>query len=186
MPAIAANYVVVGDCGGTNTRLTLWDIPEGAASPKRGEQAPGRNVFEQKYLNEHYKSFVDVMKQFFNDAKSSVGDGKVGAACLACAGPIMDNSVVFTNVATGWTIRGSDLSTELGIPRVRLLNDFEAMGYGLLTLADSECHVLQDALVVEGGVIATVGAGTGLGETFLTKDPDSPHYVCWPSEGGHT
>lgn len=60
------------------------------------------------------------------------------------------------------------------------------MGYGLLTLDDKECHVLQDVPPVEGGVIATVGAGTGLGETFLTKDPDANHYVCWPTEGGHT
>eukprot|EP00122_Pirum_gemmata_P013568 Pgem_evm1s12636 len=68
---------------------------------------------------------------------------------------------------------------------VRLVNDFTAMGYGLLTLDPSECLVLNDAPVVEGGVVATIGAGTGLGETFLTMDPTTKTYTCWASEGGH-
>lgn len=40
--AMADEFVIVGDCGGTNTRLSLWDIPLGAAAPKRGERAPVR------------------------------------------------------------------------------------------------------------------------------------------------
>jgi hypothetical protein len=37
--------------------------------------------------------------------------------------------------------------------RVRLVNDFIAMGFGLLTLQDNECHVLNDAPAKEGGTI---------------------------------
>lgn len=50
-----------------------------------------------------------------------------------------------------------------------MVNDFTAMGYGLLTLRDDECLVMNDVPPVEGGVVATIGAGTGLGECFLTK-----------------
>jgi len=43
---------------------------------------------------------------------------------------------------------------------------------------------LNDASPQEGAPIACVGAGTGLGECFLTASPDGL-YTCWPSEGGH-
>lgn len=33
--------------------------------------------------------------------------------------------------------------------------------------------------------IACIGAGTGLGECFLTPNPDGVYYSCFPSEGGH-
>jgi len=36
----------------------------------------------------------------------------------------------------------------------------------------------------EGAPIACVGAGTGLGECYLTCGSDGKH-TCWPSEGGH-
>jgi glucokinase len=52
---------------------------------------------------------------------------------------------------------------------VLLVNDFTAMGYGLLTLRDDECVVINNVPPKEGGVIATIGAGTGLGQCFLSK-----------------
>lgn len=50
-----SNYVIVGDCGGTNTRLSLINIPEEAPSPKRGDEAPGKVAHEHKFLNENFK-----------------------------------------------------------------------------------------------------------------------------------
>lgn len=56
------------------------------------------------------------------------------------------------------------------------------MGYGLLTLRNDECFVLNDAAPKAGGPVATIGAGTGLGECFLTQDPKSGNYSCWATE----
>jgi len=75
----------------------------------------------------------------------------------------------------------------LGLKRVQLINDFVALGYGLLTVDRTnakEVRVLQDAPVQAGAPIATIGAGTGLGECFLTPG-EGGHYVAYPSEGGH-
>ena len=90
----------------------------------------------------------------------------------------------FTNIERGWAIDGRAISVGLGIPKVRLINDFEAQGYGLLTLRDSEKRKLNDGVPQPGAPIACVGAGTGLGECYLTSDK-SGVYTCWPSEGGH-
>lgn len=91
----------------------------------------------------------------------------------------------FTNIKFGWKINGPSLERELGIKTVRLINDFAAMGYGLLTLKPHEYIVLNDAPREEGAPIATIGAGTGLGECYLTAGNDG-QYSCFACEGGHT
>ena len=45
-------------------------------------------------------------------------------------------------------------------------------------------HPTQDAPKHASAPIACIGAGTGLGECFLTLGPGSS-YTCYPSEGGH-
>jgi glucokinase len=106
-------------------------------------------------------------------------------ACFAVAGPVTNNCVSFTN-RDSWSIEGDDIARTFGIQVVKLVNDFVAVGYGLLTLKDeTECQVLQAAPKVHGAPIACIGAGTGLGECFLTVGPRG-HYVCYPTEGGHT
>jgi len=94
--------------------------------------------------------------------------------------------VEFTN--RDWSIDGNAVEADMGIASVRLVNDFVANGYGLLTLDEGpgseEVVVLQDAPRVKRGVIACIGAGTGLGECYLT--PSATGYDTYPSEGGHT
>ena len=73
-----------------------------------------------------------------------------------------------------------------GIQRVRLVNDFVANGYGLLTLDhEKECVCLQRAPHVAGAPIACIGAGTGLGECFSTATEVGKEYDTYASEGGH-
>ena len=131
--ASADVLVMSGDCGGTNTRLTLFKVP---ASHKleMGKPPPGEVIFSKKYLNSSHLNFTDVCKVFLKEA----GDTVPATCCLACAGAISDNKVTFTNVKDGWTIDGALLEKELGIGRVKLINDFEAQGYGLLTLSQDE------------------------------------------------
>ncbi|RLN37644.1 hypothetical protein BBJ28_00007332 [Nothophytophthora sp. Chile5] len=176
------HLIISGDCGGTNTRLSLWNIPHNAQHLK-GNIAPGDAIFAKKYLNEEHASFAEVCHLFMNEAK--LVDRVPEACVLACAGPILKNTVDFTNVEFGWKIDGASLEKELGIKVVKLINDFAAMGYGLLTLRPHEYLVMNDVPKEEGGVIATVGAGTGLGECFLTAGSDGA-YSCFACEGGHT
>ncbi|KAG3129394.1 hypothetical protein PC128_g26870, partial [Phytophthora cactorum] len=169
------SLIISGDCGGTNTRLSLWKIPNGATQLK-GNIAPGDAIFAKKYLNEDHSSFNEVCHLFMNEAKLT---DQVPEACvLACAGPILNNTVDFTNVEFGWKIDGASLQKELGIKQVKLINDFAAMGYGLLTLRPHEYMVLNDAPKDETAPMATIGAGTGLGECFLTPGTDG-QYSCF-------
>jgi glucokinase len=42
-------YVLSGDCGVTNTRLSLWSIPAGCVLGQ-GKPAPGELVLAKKYV----------------------------------------------------------------------------------------------------------------------------------------
>merc|ERR1719221_1342315 len=55
----------------------------------------------------------------------------------------------------------------------------------MLTINPREdCDVLQNVPPVESAPIAVIGAGTGLGEAFLTTGLNTD-YEVWPTEGGH-
>jgi len=91
-----------------------------------------------------------------------------------------------TNVS--WdVIDGNQMSKDLNL-EVVLINDFVAVGYGVLGLnVDDERQVLvlnKGTKKEEKGVIACIGAGTGLGEAFLYWAGDE--YVAHGTEGGHT
>ncbi|KAG2802124.1 hypothetical protein PC116_g30778, partial [Phytophthora cactorum] len=60
---MATDLIMSGDCGGTNTRLSLWNIPKDSKHIK-GDIAPGSMLFSKKYLNEDYASFAEVCHLF--------------------------------------------------------------------------------------------------------------------------
>jgi glucokinase len=110
-------------------------------------------------------------------------------AVLAAAGPVKDNAVLFTN--NGWLISGPSILSAFGggphgIKVARLINDFVGLGYGVLTVGDDETVTLNEGTPEPGAPIVCVGAGTGLGECYLTSSNGNPDtYECFASEGGH-
>jgi glucokinase len=67
---------------------------------------------------------------------------------------------------------------------VRLLNDLDAIAYGVPLLEVADLHTLNEGVKAARGTVAVIAPGTGLGEAFLTWD--SKHYRAHPSEGGHS
>ena len=179
--------ILAGDIGGTNTRLLLFEVRldevyAHTALPS-GHKAPGLLLLNKRYQNQDYNSFAEVVVAFLEEA----GLAKPPlTACFAVAGPVKDNVVRFTNRAS-WSIDGDEIGSQLNISRVRLCNDFLAVGYGLLTLDESvDCITLQQAPKKIDSPIACIGAGTGLGECFLAPTgPSGGNYQCFPTEGGH-
>jgi glucokinase len=144
-------------------------------------RAPGTLLFQKKYHNQDFDTFIDILKAFLSEAYISKPPL---AACFAVAGPVKDNIVRFTN-RYDWVIDGDDIANQLTIQSVKLINDFQANGYGLLTLdIDKDCVTIQKGEPRTSAPIACIGAGTGLGECFLVSS-SSGVYTCFPSEGGH-
>ncbi|CAK0819994.1 unnamed protein product [Prorocentrum cordatum] len=84
-----------------------------------------------------------------------------------------------------WIIDGPMLEERFGLQCIEVINDFVAQGYGTLTLrADEKIHIYGPKTALSGAPIACIGAGTGLGQCFLTADAEG-EYTAFPSEGGH-
>lgn len=84
-------------------------------------------------------------------------------------------------------IDGAELASKFRMEEVRVINDFVGIGYGLLALKPSELELVRGAAdgtpPAPQGVKGVIGAGTGLGECFLTHN--GVNYDVWPAEGGH-
>jgi len=168
---LAARYLLAADVGGTRTIVAL--AIEGRPWPAVEAQA----VFE----SQRFDGLKAIVENFLGRPDVAPHRKGVGAACFSVAGPVAMNSVTLTNL--GWKVRGDALAAALGVPEVRLLNDFAAAGLGIPRLAPDELETLQAGYPVAGGARLILGAGTGLGTGFLTAHGDG--YVAHPSEAGH-
>lgn len=177
--------MLVGDIGGTNARLIMYEAtPDQLGQSLDGETMSAHTIVSQtSYKNNDYPSFSDVIGEFINLPENR--SQKIDTCCFAVAGPVTNNRINFTN-REGWIVDGNTIHHDLNIPKVKLLNDFVANGYGLLTLSE------KDIVTVQGGSpsplgtspIALVGAGTGLGKCFLAPSSNGDMEV-FPTEGGH-
>jgi glucokinase len=162
----------VADIGGTNARFQLHGLDKSSGA--------SRLRAEHTYPTQSFPTFQACLDAFLLLADS----GKPDAACLAVAGPVSDNRCTLTNVS-GWTIDARLLRDAWGTPACRVINDFEAVGYGVLHLEAHETLTLNEAPAVAGAPIAVLGPGTGLGQALLTWDETAGSYKVWPSEGAH-
>lgn len=159
--------ILAGDIGGTKTNLALFEMVEGTPQIRVAQQ----------YESRAFSSLNDVLAAF----KADIAEWTIDAACFGIAGPVIAGNCRTTNLP--WDITTSDLQTQLGTDKVRLLNDLEATAYGMLYLREEEFVTLNTGNTVDANR-AVIAAGTGLGEAMLFWD-GAGHYPIG-SEGGHT
>jgi glucokinase len=156
--------ILAGDVGGTKVDLGLYDFADGRL----------KNTREKVYRAKEYGGLEEIVKEF-------LGGDKASAACFGCPGPVRNGRLRLTNLP--WTLDSRELSTNLGIEHVFLINDLEANGYGIAELTPDQIYTLAEGDPSQTGNRALLAAGTGLGEAFLIWNGRS--HVPYPSEGGH-
>ncbi len=157
--------ILAGDIGGTKVNLALFD------------EKDSNLVVLHEFSSKEFFSFEALIDKF----KKKYPEYKIKKACLAIAGPIIEQRCKTTNLP--WDIKQSDLQKQLGIKEVKLLNDLEATAYGMLYANKDEFIDLNEFGRETKGNIAVIAAGTGLGEAILCFDGNS--YYPMASEGGH-
>jgi len=156
--------LLVGDVGATSTRLAL--LEPGSSAIVRQTRVPSREC----------AGLEQATREFLGAAPSPAD-----RAVFAVAGPVREGRAELTNL--GWSLDENALAGSLGLRSVRLLNDLVAMAYAIPELGPESLWSLQSGRPVQGGTLAIVAPGTGLGEAFLTWDGRA--YRAHPSEGGH-
>lgn len=166
MRRIKQEGILVGDIGGTNTRLALVD------SGKEGF----RFLTEQTFPSREEPSLESALRKFLAGL-----DHPVTRAAFGVAGPVRRGRCEATNLP--WVIDSRELARQLNLPRVGLINDWEAGAYGIDVLEEKDFEVLNPGAPDAQGNRAIIAAGTGLGEVGIFWN--GSEYKPFASEGGH-
>jgi glucokinase len=161
--------ILAADVGGTKSLLALYE----------GEPGALRSVKEARYASGDHAGIASILIDFLG------GDGHtIDGAALAVAGPVVGGVCRTTNLP--WQLHVTDIARDVGLSKVHLFNDFEAVAMGIGELGTSELAVLQEREADPTGPVAILGAGTGLGEAILIPSASGELPRVLPTEGGHT
>jgi glucokinase len=160
--------ILAGDIGGTKTILGLFS---------RGADRPERVAFRE-FTTLAHASLGAMVREF---VKGRVAPREIESAAFGVAGVVRGDIARLTNVP--WVVDSTQIVHELGIKAVALLNDLQAMAYGVPALHGDELAVLQEGEAQPDGNAALIAAGTGLGEALLHNV--NGRFLPSPSEGGH-
>jgi len=157
---------LAGDIGGTKTALALFDRTHGPHHPMAQRTLPSRP----------YASFADLARDYIGSVQQPVTQ-----ATLGVPGPVIEGHVSGTNLP--WDMDETSLAQELGLERVRLINDLYALAQAIPTLDSADLVTLNEGQPGQNEPMAVVAPGTGLGTAYLTWDGE--RYRPQASEAGH-
>jgi len=161
--------LLAGDVGGTKTLLGLFRNIEPRPAP----------IATETFRTLDHPDLGALCLDFVRSAGTDPRD--VEGACFGVAGPVKDGRARLTNVP--WDVDVAAISRTLSIARTHVINDLEALAWGVTVLADSEVESLSRGESSATGGAALLAAGTGLGVALLPKVDG--RFVPVPSEGGH-
>jgi glucokinase len=161
--------LLAGDIGGTKTLLGLF-----APGPDR--PVP---IEIGEFVTLGYDGLEPMVREFLGARGAATR--QLDGACFGVAGAVTEQVARLTNVP--WLVDRTNLQEAFGLQRVRVLNDLEALAYGVTLLEGDEIVTLQHGVPLPGGNAAVIAAGTGLGEALLHNIDG--RFVPAASEGGH-
>lgn len=157
--------LLVGDLGGTHLRCALAHVDNGRISLQR----------EQRWLSSgvtRVGQLAATLHQAYPEAKS---------LCLAVAGPV-DGNLHCRTTNLPWDIDAVQFTAGGDFTGCLLLNDLEAVAWGLPAVAEDQLLTLNPGISREGNR-AVLAPGTGLGEAGLFWD--GQRHQPFASEGSH-
>ncbi|HTS04644.1 MAG TPA: glucokinase, partial [Candidatus Eisenbacteria bacterium] len=158
--------ILAGDIGGTNARLAYFQSQNGDL----------RLVSERVFPSREHAEFGEIVGKFLHDSGA-----RPDAACFGIAGPVRNGRVETSNLP--WVIEQARLADQFHLPATLLINDLEAIAWGITALGTADLVALNAGSGSARGNQAVVAPGTGLGEAGLYWDGNRHHvFAC---EGGH-
>ncbi|MDO9107239.1 MAG: glucokinase [Methylovulum sp.] len=159
--------ILAGDIGGTKTVLSLLHTAQDGSLDC---------MQEQSFASQDFATFDAILEAFLPPRSH------ISSACFGVAGPVVNQRCQTTNLP--WLLDAAELQQKLATPKIKLLNDLEAMALGMLHLPEADLLELNPNAQTQTGNIAVIAAGTGLGEAMLYWDGNSHHPIA--TEGGHS
>jgi glucokinase len=159
--------ILAGDVGGTKVDLALYAF----------ERRELVHVRDERYPAHEFNGLEEIIRRFLSESSTP----EITAACFGVPGPVRGGRLRLTNLP--WVLDSRELSANLNITHLFLINDLEANGYGIPELTPEQIFTLNQGDPSTVGNRALVSAGTGLGEGILVWNGKT--HVPMASEGGH-
>ncbi len=169
-----AELIIGADVGGTNTNICV-------AYEKKGKP---EILFSFHYKTQTISTIVYPLKEIIRYTEMKYNKKPV-KACIAGAGHVNKEKGYCKLTNAEWDLDVKEIKKHTPLKEVMLINDFEAIGYGVNLLTKKEIKTLKKGKEKEGAK-TVIGPGTGLGKAILVKSKSKNIYKPIPSEGGHT
>lgn len=160
--------ILAADVGGTKTNIAQFVSQNGKMVLQ----------LEETYTTNHHNSLTEIILDFIKKNNFEKPD----RISIGAAGPVVNGTCHTTNIK--FKIDVTELSRDLQINKVYLINDLEATAYGMTEVDDEFIITMRNGNPSIGGHIAILAPGTGLGEACLFWD--GKYLRPMPSEGGHS
>lgn len=160
--------ILAADVGGTKTNIAQFVSQNGKMVLQ----------LEETYTTNHHNSLTEIILDFIKKNNFEKPD----RISIGAAGPVVNGICHTTNIK--FKIDVTELSRDLQIEKVYLINDLEATAFGMTEVDDEFMVTMRNGNPSIGGHIAILAPGTGLGEACLFWD--GKYLRPMPSEGGHS
>ncbi|MBV8778604.1 MAG: glucokinase [Alphaproteobacteria bacterium] len=156
---------LVGDIGGTNARFGLV--------------APDGTLLHSAVLADNdYPGIAEAIEAYLGQ-RGGLPRPRRGAIAIASA--VAGDQIRMTNHP--WSFSISALGKQVGLPGLRVINDFTAQALALPHLKHDERVTIGRGAPEAGAPIGVLGPGTGLGVSGMI--PSGRHWMPLNGEGGH-
>jgi glucokinase len=171
---MSAPLALLADVGGTNVRFALADLS--GAHPLHADSVRG---FEVTNFPSLAAAAAHYLEGFASDR------ARIATGVFALAGRIDGDSAKITN--SPWSISRQATASEIGLPRLRLVNDFAAQAMAISLLGPEDLATIGRLPWASSSAVsrtyAVIGPGTGLGVGALIVREGCTFAL--ETEGGH-
>ena len=170
--------VLLGDIGGTNSRLRLVYM---------SKEKVLETIDEKDYQTYKYNGLKEILEDYLKTFKNKETFPKLSV--LGIPGAVINNKVLGSFALPDLNGKtGNEIGKTLGIEYLMFLNDFNVNGYAIQNKDIKEgidyISLTPNIKPIENGTKSLIGAGTGLGTGFLTKKNYDKYYTVNSAQGG--
>ena len=168
---------LAADVGGTHARIGLV---VGNATGKR----PVSVLHYHRYSCADWAGLTAMLQDFVEQLAGTpyaAVRGQLRHCAIACAGYVLDDAIVNENLP--WPVSIREIRDGLGIQRLAVINDFEAVAYATQFIEVGETRsIIEATQSAVSGPVLVMGPGTGLGSAVLL--PRQPRAQVLATEAG--
>ena len=167
---------LAADIGGTHARI-------GLVSGRGDDRQPVRVLHFHRYGCAEWPDLAAMLGDFvakLAQTPHAAAAAGIRECAVACAGYVLDDAIVNGNLA--WPVSIRAIRDALGIQRLAVINDFEAVAYATQFIDAAETRCIIEAPAPQPGPVLVMGPGTGLGSAVLL--PGSPRARVLATEAG--